>query len=195
MHWEPISDQDRKIIAKQINREPRNLCGVARRCPQQCPQVSVNYPLPQTEKDANFFPTVFWLTCPEAVRRIGGIEDRGFIQHIQVQINANKRLSEIIQAAHEEYAYIRRAMLGPDLKAKMRAGAEQPVQQINKVGIGGVGDLKGIKCLHMHYAHYLATRNNPIGELVDKMLKLSGKKWQCNQCRQHADTQPAGVAE
>jgi uncharacterized protein len=195
MNWEPISEKDKSIITKQIQREPRNLHGVARRCTHQCPQVSVNYPLSKKEQDAVFFPTVFWLTCPEAVRMIGKIEDQGFIGQIQEHVNTNSSLSEILEAAHQEYIYIRRTLLDPKVRIQLRNGEDNSLKHIEKVGIGGVSDLKGIKCLHMHYAHYLATRNNPIGELVEKMIRLSKEKWQCKTCHNAKEKKTAGVAE
>ncbi len=195
MNWETISKKDNEIIARQIQREPRNLHGVARRCPHQCPQVSVNYPLSKKEQDADFFPTVFWLTCPGAVRLVGKIEDQGFIRRIQEHVNSNSGLSEIVQAAHQEYIYIRRTLLDYKVRVGLRKAEDNALKYIEKVGIGGVSDLKGVKCLHMHYAHYLVTRNNPVGELVDKMIRLSKEKWQCNFCYYAHAHEAAGVAE
>jgi len=43
--------------------------------------------------------------------------------------------------------------------------------------VGG-GNGKGIKCLHTHYAHYLATGENVVGELIAKKLATMP---QCSQ--------------
>lgn len=191
MKWEPITKKDEKIIAGQIKRQPRNLHGIARRCDWQCPQVTVNAPLALQATDAQFFPTVFWLTCPEAVRRISRIEDQGFIQFIQNRINGKQELADHFREAQLEYIYLRRSLLNPDARLQSRSGG--PAKNLERVGIGGVADLRGIKCLHTHYAHYLVTRNNPVGRLVEQMLKLMKDQWQCkscHQCREHA-----GVAE
>ncbi len=193
MTWEPVCEQDKKIIRQQINRHPRNLHGIARRCIYQCPQVSVNYPLPKANEDVAFFPTVFWLTCPEAVRQISRIEDRGFIQVIQEKITGSRELSYGMQDSHKEYIYIRRTLLNSSMLIRLRKSETELVRAVEQVGIGGVSDLQGVKCLHMHYAHYLATRNNPIGELIDKMIALSASKWKCNTCFQSNGS--AGVAE
>ncbi len=32
-------------------------------------------------------------------------------------------------------------------------------------------EFDGIKCLHTHYAHYLVYEDNPVGEIVDELLK------------------------
>ncbi len=193
MNWEPVTKKDQKIISGQIKRQPRNLHGIARRCGYRCPQVTVNAPLARSETDAQFFPTVFWLTCPEAVRRISRIEDQGFIQFIQARINQKPDLFQHFRESQLEYIYIRRSLLDPETRRSLRARDAGPARNLESVGIGGVADLRGIKCLHTHYAHYLATRNNPVGRLVEQMLKLMRDQWQCqdcHQCREHA-----GVAE
>jgi|AntRauTorckE5430_2_1112549.scaffolds.fasta_scaffold76900_1 hypothetical protein len=37
-------------------------------------------------------------------------------------------------------------------------------------GVGGVAYASQVKCLHVHYAHYLATGKNLIGEWVSEEL-------------------------
>jgi len=191
MHWEPISERDRKIIARQLRRNPRNMCGIARRCPCQCPQVIVNHPLPQEEGDAFFFPTVFWLTCPEAIRQISRMEDQGFIRQIQARLSDHKQVSQSLEDAHLEYIFIRRKLLGKERLLQLRQESRPLSRHLERLGIGGLSDLSNIKCLHMHYAHFLATRSNPVGSLIEKTLEFSGE-WKCQGC--HA-SDPAGVAE
>jgi hypothetical protein len=59
---------------------------------------------------------------------------------------------EGLDRAHEEYRLEREAMEDGDL-------GPSPV--------GGVGGARqGVKCLHAHYAHSRAGRDNPVGELV-----------------------------
>lgn len=193
MNWERATASDREIIRRQIQRLPRNLHGVARRCPHRCPLVTVNYPLGLEAEDATFFPTVFWLTCPEAVRRVGLIEDRGYIARIQAHIDHSAALTQELQDAHREYIFVRRSLLAPETRLALRAEQSSWAPHVEQLGIGGIADLKGIKCLHMHYAHYLATRHNPVGQLVERMLRLMQGRWQCRACRQALE--PAGVAK
>lgn len=193
MNWERVTTADREIVGRQIQRPPRNLHGVARRCPRSYPMVTVNYPLGLAEDDAAFFPTVFWLTCPEAVRRVGRIEDRGYIARIQEHIDRSPALSQEMQDAHREYVFVRRSLLAPETRLALRAEQSAWAPHVERLGIGGVADLRGIKCLHMHYAHYLATRHNPVGQLVERMLRLMQDRWQCRACRQVPEN--AGVAE
>lgn len=192
MKWEVPSDSDRDVIACQLRREPRNLTGVACRCAHQCPQVVVNHPLPRTEHDASYFPTVFWLTCPAAVRRISQIEDRGFIRHIQETVQASRDFSHDLRDAHLEYIILRNSMLEPEDRLRFHQQGKALAKSLEQTGIGGVADLDTVKCLHMHYAHYLATRHNPIGRLVGKMLSLKGEEDECQACHNRAAAQVQG---
>lgn len=183
MKWETATDQDREIIARQIERAPRNLSGIARRCRHHCPQVVVNSPLPQDAEDAEFFPTVFWLTCPAAVRHISRIEDQGYIRKIQETVSRDRDCQQNLREAHQEYIYLRLELLRPEERMALRRTRKPLAEALERLGIGGVADLKTIKCLHTHYAHYLATQRNPIGRLVKTMLDFAGRGQACNACR------------
>ncbi len=202
MDWVPINPADKHIVEHQIARPPRNLHAVASRCWNHSPQVVVNHPLPQSAEDAPFFPTVFWLTCPETVRRISRIEDKGLISRLQAVFKSNEKLKASLKDAHSEYIYIRRSLLGPQKMLELRKGGSSLAGQMEKCGIGGLADFEGVKCLHMHYAHYLVTGNNPIGMLIHELLHTHQGPWQCQGCKQNAARQPdltkqtyAGVAE
>jgi uncharacterized protein len=191
MNWEPVSEADQTIIERQLQRPPRNLAGVAHRCPHHCPQVVVNHPLPQTESDATFFPTVFWLTCPAAVKRISRIEDHGYIQQIQSSVESSRDFLLDLRDAQLEYIFLRNSLLSPEERMNVRRQRKALAHSLERTGIGGVADLDTIKCLHMHYAHYLATRRNPVGRLVDKMLALAGETHECQGCTETADAAEA----
>lgn len=187
MRWKSFSKVEEGILQWQVQRPLRNLAGLASYCGQGCPRVAVNHPLPRDDEDAYFFPTVFWLTCPEAVRQIHRIEDQGFIQRIQDQIQLHQGLYLQVKEAHQEYIFIRRAL------AHANPAPAGMSRSLEKLGIGGLPDLGRVKCLHMHYAHYLATGNNPIGRLVGRMLEYSSQTWQCRVCSEASKN--AGVAE
>ena len=95
------------------------------------------------------FPTLYWLTCPEAVRAVSGLESEGWIRRLKERADADPGLGATIARAHEEYARER---------GDLRPGAE---------AWGGVGGTEeGLKCLHAHYAYWLAGGNDPIGAWV-----------------------------
>ncbi len=193
MKTEASSEHDRRIIGWQIRREPRNLYGVVCRCEKQCPKVIINHPLSLKKNPAEIFPTVFWLTCPKAVERISRIEARGYIQRIQDQIISNFALTQNMRDAHQEYIFIRRSLVESSTLSRVRKSEKKVFKNLERLGIGGVADLKGIKCLHTHYAHYLATGNNPVGQLVANMIRLRDDSGYCRDCRNQDKF--AGVAE
>lgn len=44
---------------------------------------------------------------------------------------------------------------------------------LRDVGVAGIRNFASVKCLHTHYAHFLATGNNLIGEWVHELLSSS----------------------
>ena len=60
---EPITPEEREVVARQLGRPPRALRAVAHRCP--CGQPDVVQTDPRLE-DGTPFPTTYYLTCPRA---------------------------------------------------------------------------------------------------------------------------------
>jgi hypothetical protein len=102
--------------------------------------------------DGTPFPTLYWLTCPLAVSRIGRIEGVGGVKRMEAKAAADPAFGEALHEAHASYADERDQLLDP--KANPRPS-------------GGVGGARfGVKCLHAHYAHKTGGGDNPVGELV-----------------------------
>jgi exopolyphosphatase/guanosine-5'-triphosphate,3'-diphosphate pyrophosphatase len=116
------------------------------RCGPGHPLVIKNRPIDQ---EGNPFPTLYWLTCPESVKAVSRIESTGWIQRLNDQAEVDPDLRTGLRRAHEEYARARGELL---------PGAER------WGGVGGTA--RGIKCLHAHYAHYLAGGPDPVGAWV-----------------------------
>lgn len=149
------SDHDLLIIKKQIGRESRGVLKVVRRCSSNYPQVIMNSPV---LKDGTIFPTLFWLSCPFLKRLVSRLEASGWIKILHDKLAVDQALKEELDLAHADYSRLSRSLLGSkELKGGRDLGS----------GICGVKDLANIKCLHAHYAHYLATGKNPIGRIVD----------------------------
>ena len=73
---------------------------------------------------------------------------------------APRRLQSIrapLQAAHDEYAAERDAAIPADHVGPRPSG-----------GVGGTR--KGVKCLHAHYANFLAGADDPVGAWVASVL-------------------------
>ncbi|HEY3374446.1 MAG TPA: DUF501 domain-containing protein [Candidatus Aquicultor sp.] len=150
-----LAQGDVETIEKQLKRHARGIRRVASRCVLGCPEVLES----DVFVDAGTpFPTLFWLSCPLKVKEVSKLEDAGWSERLQREITQDGRLCEEILTAHIDYMARRR---------KAATGVDHPVLT---TGVGGVHDLRGVKCLHAHYAHYLATGKNPIGRMVDEQL-------------------------
>jgi hypothetical protein len=160
----PITEENFKIIKKQLGREPQNLLGVARTCPFDKPAILITNPY----EEARIFPTTYWLSCPYLVKKVSHIEDTGLIKELTTQLKKDKRFKSELEKAHKNYAKKRLSYLSADLDL------DQFPDDIRKVltnsGVGGIRNKEGIKCLHTHLADYMVNQKNPVGELVDEMV-------------------------
>jgi exopolyphosphatase/guanosine-5'-triphosphate,3'-diphosphate pyrophosphatase len=137
-----LRSSDRALVREQLGREPTTPFTVVARCTGGHPLVIRNAPL---DAAGHPFPTTFWLTCPDAVKTVSRLESAGWIR----ELDADPAFAEAIARSHQEYA-IERARDLP--KAR---------------DWGGVGGTRtGLKCLHAHYAWYLAGGNDAVGEWV-----------------------------
>ena len=138
---------DAAVVAVQIGRPLRSGADVVARCHLGLPVVTR---VPPILDDGTPFPTLFWLTCPLAVKRIGRLEATGAVGALEGEMDA--ALGAALEAASERYAAAREELVPP--------GA-------TRVPAGGVGGTRnGIKCLHAHYADHGAGNANPIGLLT-----------------------------
>ncbi|MBA3739049.1 MAG: DUF501 domain-containing protein [Actinobacteria bacterium] len=130
---------DLEAVRQQLGREPTTPFSVVARCTGDHPLVIRNRPL---DADGRPFPTIYWLTCPAAVKAVSRLESEGWIARLGDDPATRAGLDE----AHRAYAAER---------GEMEHGAEE---------WGGVGGTRrGIKCLHAHYAYHLAGGDDPVG--------------------------------
>ncbi len=169
-----IDKKDKATVYAQLKREPRGFKKVAARCAFGCPQVIETSTFIEEVKP---FPTLFWLTCPHKVKAVSRLEDDGWAERLRERIAVDSELYERLKRAQEDYKLRRRAGAGTTSAAEV----SHPVFE---TGVGGVHNLSAVKCLHAHYAHYLAGGNNPIGEIVEHELSESADfecKEPCNR--------------
>jgi exopolyphosphatase/guanosine-5'-triphosphate,3'-diphosphate pyrophosphatase len=137
---------DLALVASQLGRQPTTAFSVVVRCVGGHPLVIRNRPF---DAEGRPFPTLFWLTCPDAVRAVSRLESTGAIAALNERIDGDPALAAALARAHDEYARER---------ARDAVGAES---------FGGVaGTRRGIKCLHAHYANHLAGGKDPVGAWV-----------------------------
>lgn len=134
-----------ETVEKQLGRKPRSLLKAVRRCRFKLPRVILSSP--------GLSPTIFWLTCPYETYLISRLESDGLIK----KINADPVLKEKILKANKNYIAFRENFGHFDISQEK--------------GIDGIRDLSSLKCLHSHWAYYLAAKNDPIGKIIAKHLK------------------------
>ncbi len=130
---------DLDAVREQLGREPTVPFSVVARCSDGHPLVIRNRPI---DADGHPFPTIYWLTCPTAVKSVSRLESDGWI----ARLGDDPELAERIEQAHAAYASER---------GQMAAGAER------WGGVGGTAH--GLKCLHAHYAYHLAGGDDAVG--------------------------------
>jgi exopolyphosphatase/guanosine-5'-triphosphate,3'-diphosphate pyrophosphatase len=139
-----VSDElrasDLDAVREQLGREPTVPFSVVARCSDGHPLVIRNRPV---DDEGHPFPTIYWLTCPAAVKSVSRLESEGWISRLADDPEVAARIEE----AHTAYASER---------GEMAPGAER------MGGVGGTGH--GLKCLHAHYAHHLAGGKDAVGE-------------------------------
>ena len=98
-------------------------------------------------------PTLYWLVDPLIRSKIGTLESQGGVKKAEKECDSNS-----IKEAHKRYSKER------DLRVPDSYTGPKP-----SGGVGGTR--KGVKCLHAHYAWFLAGGKDPVGAWVDKALK------------------------
>ncbi len=157
-----VSAADKRVIARQLGRTPKSLKAISKRCHKGFPQVVLTSPL---IKGRTPFPTTHWLTCPLLDERIAVLESAGVIKDLQAEIEEDSGLRAEVMRAQSAYRHERNKLLPP-----IGNFPDSAKRALKEVGIGGVRDLLKVKCLHAHYAHYLATGINPLGERIAGLL-------------------------
>lgn len=146
------SAEDLKIVAAQLGREPRGRWTVAVRCHLGVPMVIENHP---RLEDGSPFPTLFWLTCPILIKRVGHLEMEGAMKALNELLAADEALRARLQDAID--------------RTKARRDSYEVIEDSGAPPGGGTDR---IKCLHAHTAQELALAPNPVGALA-----LAGTGW------------------
>ena len=145
----PGAGEEQRIVEIQIGRPPRSTVTVAAVCPYGLPLVART---PPRLDDGTPFPTIYYLTCPVAVRAIGTLEADGTMIEMRDRLRDDAPLRSAYADAHARYVADRDAIevLEPAVSA------------------GGMPDR--VKCLHALYAHEKADAN-PIGATVAERIE------------------------
>ena len=136
-------------MAAALGREPRGNWKVVARGVNGHPTVILNEPF---MPDGTPMPTRHWLVDAGMNRRIGTLEASGGVDDAEAQLGLDR-----IAGIHAEAALERDAQIAADHEGPRPSG-----------GVGGTR--VGVKCLHAHYARYLAGHTDGVGEWVHARL-------------------------
>lgn len=140
---------DRERITELLGRAPLGDFEVVVRNTSGDPVVVRNAPLLD---DGTPMPTRYWLVGAAETRVVGRLEAAGGVNEAEAEVDA-----DLLARAHARYAMERDACISP-------AHADPWPH-------GGVGGTRiGVKCLHAHYAWWLAGGDDPVGAWVAKKL-------------------------
>lgn len=149
MTAEVPSEDDRRRIKELLGREPMGVFTVAVRDGSGNPIVIENAPLLD---DGTPMPTRFWLVGASESHAIATLEADGGVRRAEAAI-----ASDDIDATHRRHGAARDALIPDDHQGPRPTG-----------GVGGTRT--GVKCLHAHYACYLAGEDDAVGKWVAERL-------------------------
>ncbi|MGZ4675941.1 MAG: DUF501 domain-containing protein [Acidimicrobiia bacterium] len=143
---------DRERVTTLLGRAPRAEFAVVVRRPggsEADPVVIRNAPFLD---DGTPLPTRYWLVDPDLSRAVARLEAAGGVRTAQDAVDP-----DALAAAHERYATER--------------AEDIPANHAGPRPFGGIGGTRvGVKCLHAHYAYWLAGGDDPVGAWVDARL-------------------------
>lgn len=143
---------DIAALTTLLGREPRADFDVVVRDAAGAPVVVRNAPF---TADGTPMPTRYWLVDPALHAAVSRIEAAGGVREAQAAVDEAE-----LQAAHDRYRAERDAAV-----EAVAPGHTGPRPH------GGVaGTREGVKCLHAHYAWFLAGGDDPVGRWVDERL-------------------------
>ena len=105
--------------------------------------------------DGTPMPTRYWLVDPTLRQRIDRLEAAGGVREAQAVVDPVD-----LDDAHNRYARERDAAIPSGRPGPRPAG-----------GVGGTR--RGVKCLHAHYAWFLAGGDDPVGRWVHDQLEAA----------------------
>ena len=144
-----MTTDDDDAVTALLGRDPRCPVDVVVRHADGSPVVIRNPPILD---DGTPMATRYWLVGEPERRRVADLESEGGVRAAQAAVDA-----EALSDAHERYGAER--------------DAAWPDDAVGPRPFGGVGGTRvGVKCLHAHYAWFLAGGDDPVGRWVADRL-------------------------
>ena len=143
------SPADIERVTQLLGRSPQGDFEVVVRNSSGDPIVVQNAPL---LFDGTPMPTLFWLVGKKEYVEVARLESIGGVDQSEAEI-----AEEDIASAHTRYQALRDSLLPPQHTGPQPSG-------------GVAGTRRGVKCLHAHYAWFLAGGDDPVGRWVSEHL-------------------------
>jgi hypothetical protein len=141
---------DVALLTERLGRPPEGDFDVVVRSADGDPVVIRNAPF---LRDGTPMPTRYWLCDPGIRQAVARLESGGGVRAAEAAVDAGE-----LAAAHATYAAEREAAIDPAHTGPRPSG-----------GVGGTR--QGVKCLHAHYAYFLAGGDDPVGRWVEARLR------------------------
>jgi hypothetical protein len=160
--FDPVSDEDLRIMSGQLGRPVRDVVGVAARCVCGAPTVVATAP---RLADGTPFPTFYYLTHPAATAAMSTLEATQVMVELADALADDEAMQQAYHAAHEQF-----------IADRDQYGI---VPEIEGISSGGMP--VRVKCLHALAGHSLAAGPgvNPIGDLALARSSWSPEVCQC----------------
>jgi hypothetical protein len=149
------SAADVAALTERLGRVPQGAFEVVVRDADGAPVVIRNAPLLD---DGRPMPTRYWLVDPVLNVALARLESAGGVRAAEAAVDPAE-----LRRTHDAYAAERDAALPPDHRGPRPSG-----------GVGGTR--RGVKCLHAHYAHFLAGGDDPVGRWAHERLAGPGRE-------------------
>ena len=143
------SKADVERLSELLGRPPQGNFDIVTRTADGSPVVIRNAPLLE---DGTPMPTRYWLVDRDLVRRVSRVEADGGVRAAEAAVDPER-----LRSAHAAYAAERDAAIPPEHPGPRPHG-------------GVAGTRRGVKCLHAHYAYFLAGGRDPVGVWVASRL-------------------------
>jgi len=140
---------DVALLTERLGRPPEGDFEVVVRNAGGAPVVIRNAPF---LRDGRPMPTRYWLCDPAVRQAVSRLEGAGGVRAAESAVDPAE-----LAAAHAVYAAERDAAIDAAHSGPRPSG-----------GVGGTR--RGVKCLHAHYAWFLAGGDDPVGRWVEEQL-------------------------
>ena len=147
--WELVSDADFAVVADLLGRQPLGHFEIVLRHDDGTPRVIRNAPILGTGRP---MPTLYWLVSPHDRRVVSRLESSGAVDVAEAAVDADALI-----VAHQAYRAERDDLIPAEYEGHRPSA-----------GVGGTRI--GVKCLHAHYAYFLAGGDDPVGQWVADRL-------------------------